>query len=191
MSPRFILNLVVPLLLVGCSRHEEAREPAVFTPEKPAAVVSGAVTRPGTHTVIQAATASTSQPATSGLSSAPAAVAGPEESPQSTSAPLPTSGPAQALPLAVVAARHHGVFTPAQTSVLSQLGEEFLATISAAPPVPAATGITPSVSAATDADPAWTRAQASSDERFRSMFGYGAFNAMLLERAREVPPAKP
>ena len=94
--------------------------------------------------------------------------------------------PAPELPLAVVAAQHPELFTTNQAPVLLQLSEAFLAATSEAGAVDA-----PGAPPATSAAPAsnaerWVDAQTASDERFSSMFGYTAFNAMQLQRARET-----
>ena len=90
---------------------------------------------------------------------------------------------AQPLPLAVVAAAHAQAFTPEQMRALVQLGESFLMETS-----PTSSSAAIDAIAGSDLTPAerWTiRAQAS-DERFKAMFGYQAFNDMQLKRAREA-----
>ena len=92
--------------------------------------------------------------------------------------------PAPSLPLAVVAAAHPQAFTPEQTHALVQLGESFLAETAATSPTP--------VTTLGDASPAltpeqiWAASTAASDERFKAMFGYEAFNSMQLKRAQDA-----
>lgn len=95
------------------------------------------------------------------------------------------------LPLAVVAAEHPRVFTAGQTAILSRLGEEFLVATEKASILSERAPAASPASAATVADLEWNRAQVSSDDRFKAMFGYGAYNAMLLERTRESRTVAP
>lgn len=89
----------------------------------------------------------------------------------------------QPLPLAVVAAAYPQSFTAEQKQVLLQLGESFLAA-TAAPPVVSPTEAL-NEKTLTPAE-RWLVQTMESDERFKAMFGYEAFNAMQLQRAREA-----
>lgn len=88
------------------------------------------------------------------------------------------------LPLAVVASAQAQGFTPEQTRLLIQMGESFLAETAAA------SSLTPQSlnGGGVPFSPAeiWEASTWASDERFRAMFGYQAFNAMQLLRAREA-----
>ena len=90
---------------------------------------------------------------------------------------------ALSVPLAVVAATHPQSFTPEQMRALVQIGESFLTETS-----PTAPNAVTAVVASPDLTPAerWTISAEASDERFKAMFGYQAFNAMQLQRAREA-----
>ena len=89
-----------------------------------------------------------------------------------------------ALPLAVVASAHPNGFTPEQMRVLIQMGESFLADTGAGSSL---TSLTPNGGGAPlSAAEIWEASTQASDERFRAMFGYEAFNAMQLQRAREA-----
>ena len=92
--------------------------------------------------------------------------------------------PAPSLPLAVVAAAHPQAFTPEQTHALVQLGESFLAETAATSPTPVATP--GDASSALTPEQIWDASTAASDERFKAMFGYEAFNSMQLKRAQEA-----
>ncbi|MCS6244266.1 MAG: hypothetical protein H2172_10470 [Opitutus sp.] len=87
------------------------------------------------------------------------------------------------LPLAVVAAAHAQSFTPEQMRALVQLGESFLTETS-----PTSPNAVTAVVASPDLTPAerWEISANASDERFKAMFGYQAFNSMQLQRAREA-----
>ncbi len=87
------------------------------------------------------------------------------------------------LPLAVVAAAHPQAFTPEQMRALVQLGESFLTETS-----PASPNAVTAVVTSPDPTPAerWEISANASDERFKAMFGYQAFNSMQLQRAREA-----
>jgi hypothetical protein len=87
------------------------------------------------------------------------------------------------LPLAVVAAAHPQAFTPEQMRALVQLGESFLTETS-----PASPNAVTAVVTSPDLTPAerWEISANASDERFKAMFGYQAFNSMQLQRAREA-----
>jgi len=103
----------------------------------------------------------------------------------SPSAVSTAAGPVLELPLAVVAAQNPAIIQPGQAAVLERLGNEFLA---ATEEIPAAAN---SPGAATVTPPAtnearWIDAQRDSDERFKAMFGYDAFNALQIIRAREA-----
>ena len=89
-----------------------------------------------------------------------------------------------ALPLAVVASAQAQGFSPEQTRVLIKMGEDFLADTAAGS---ALTLLVPTAGAAPlTAAEIWAASTRASDERFRSMFGYQAFNAMQLQRARDA-----
>jgi hypothetical protein len=66
---------------------------------------------------------------------------------------------------------------------LVQLGESFLTETS-----PMSPNAVTAVVASPDLTPAerWAMSAEASDERFKAMFGYQAFNAMQLQRAREA-----
>lgn len=87
------------------------------------------------------------------------------------------------LPLAVVAAAYPQAFTPGQMRVLVQLGESFLNETT-----PTSPNAVSAVVASPELTPAqrWKISANASDDRFKAMFGYQAFNAMQLERAREA-----
>lgn len=87
------------------------------------------------------------------------------------------------LPLAVVAAAYPQAFTPEQMRVLVQLGESFLTETT-----PTSPNAVTAVVASPELTPAqrWKISANASDDRFKAMFGYQAFNAMQLERAREA-----
>lgn len=87
------------------------------------------------------------------------------------------------VPLAVVAAAYPQSFTPEQMRALVQLGESFLTETS-----PMSPNAVTAVVASPDLTPAerWAMSAEASDERFKAMFGYQAFNAMQLQRAREA-----
>jgi hypothetical protein len=97
------------------------------------------------------------------------------------------------LPLAVVAAAYPQAFTPEQMRVLVQLGESFLNETSKPTPDAvtdevASPGPAPADAKVARRTPAqrWFTSAEASDERFKAMFGYSAFNAMQLARAREA-----
>jgi hypothetical protein len=100
-------------------------------------------------------------------------------------APVVASAREQAppVPLAVVAAAYPQSFTPEQMRALVQLGESFLTETS-----PMSPNAVTAVVASPDLTPAerWAMSAEASDERFKAMFGYQAFNAMQLQRAREA-----
>jgi hypothetical protein len=88
------------------------------------------------------------------------------------------------LPLAVIASAQAQGFTPEQTRLLIRMGESFLADTAAG------SSLTPQNlnGGGVPFSPAeiWEASTRASDERFRAMFGYQAFNAMQLQRAREA-----
>jgi hypothetical protein len=89
------------------------------------------------------------------------------------------------IPLAVVAAQHMPALTPAQVESLIQLNESFLAEI----PEPAVDQPPESTRGDVSAikhERSWRDVQRESDERFKSLFGFTAFNAMQLKRARDA-----
>jgi hypothetical protein len=92
--------------------------------------------------------------------------------------------PVAELPLAVVAIAQAEGFTPEQMRVLIQMGESFLADTAAGSPL---ISLTPNGGGAPlTAAEIWEASTRASDERFRAMFGYQAFNAMQLQRARDA-----
>ncbi len=190
--PAFILTIgLAGLLASGCSR-QETRMDGIGTehPSRPDVHQALAVTAKSPAKFQSAA----DRPATR-LSGGPVAI-GKEEvihvpgpnlpvAPGNQPAPQPEALP---IPLAAVGFNPALKLNPQQVAQLVQLGQAFLAVTDATPSVPQSSSPveistkTPSTSARSG----WLSAQSESDQLFRAMFGYSAFNAQLLLRAQQA-----
>jgi hypothetical protein len=92
-----------------------------------------------------------------------------------------TSAPVLDLPLAVVASQNTQMFQPSQAEALVRMGVDFLNATAEPAPTTAGTATQPFSS-----EVLWIDAQRQSDERFRTLFGDAAFNAMQIKRAQDA-----
>ena len=193
--PIFIFSVgVAGLLVPGCNR-QEARVDAPSTPQAARPVIhssSGFATRVAPSSTFPSVAVDRPEVRLSGESSAltgDATVARETVSnlpvapvkqvaPQST--PLP-------IPLAAVGYNPALKLNPRQVAQVVRLGQVFLAETAATPAAaPSSASVdTASASPADVVSPAWIAAQEASDERFKMMFGYAAFNAQQILRSRQ------
>lgn len=185
MTNRVVIFAGLLVLLAGCSRQETAAPAAsAAAPGRKESTVRHPVAdTPKTGTI--AAVTSAERPSAQTTARAPQPTAPARRLREEAVLTQPPE-----LPLAVVAARHPQVFTAPQIASLNRLGEQFLAATAepeaADAPSPLLTPEAEKTAAAADPNRRWRQAQDASDVRFRSMFGYVAYNGMMLERAREA-----
>ena len=187
------------LALSSCARQEaDSGKPAAL-PVVSSAAKSNAVASPAGHLPPTAGAALPVAAASSTTGNMPDAVVGqPSELARTTvqSAPQPVlTGASQPetlpIPLAAVGYNPALKLNPRQVAQMVQMGQTFLAATAAAPsaaPSPASVD-TASAAPADAVSQAWIDAQQASDERFRVMFGYAAFNAQQILRYQQEHPA--
>ena len=92
------------------------------------------------------------------------------------------------IPLAAVGFNPALKLNPQQVTQMVQLGQVFLAATDATPSAPQSSSPVETATKvpSTSARSSWLSAQSESDQLFRAMFGYSAFNAQLLLRAQQT-----
>ena len=197
--PIFIFSVgVAGLLVPGCNR-QEARVDAPSTPQAARPVIhssSGFDTRVAPSSTFPSVAVDRPEVRLSGESSAltgDATVARETVSnlpvaPFKQVAPQPAPLP---IPLAAVGYNPALKLNPRQVTQMVQMGQAFLAATAATPEAaPSSASVdTASASPAAAVSPAWIAAQEASDERFRAIFGYEAFNAQQILRYQQDHPA--
>ena len=190
---------VAGLLVPGCSR-QEARVDASPTSQASRPVTRSSSADFATTVAPSSTSASVAvdrpEARLSGESSALAGgatvaletVSNPPVAPVKQAAPQPAPLP---IPLAAVGYNPALKLNPQQVTHMVQMGQAFLAATAATPEAtPSSASVDTAVSSpAAAVSPAWIAAQEESDERFRAMFGYEAFNAQQILRYQQDHPA--